>query len=168
MSVRFLSETIVTQVQKQIKDNISAALADIRTDRIDAKVTTEPPQSYFIYEKAKGFRTPACFTILRQINFQKDTLGANHITGRANMNVTVVIEDKDAEKLSIKAWRYQAALHEVLDQKVLTVTDKAKLFLIVDDALFSPIYTAQIANGPEGVFRQEMALDLRIEHREAF
>jgi len=141
---------------------------DLRTDRGDAKVTTEPPQSYFIYERAKGFRTPACFIVIREMNFQKDVMKANHITSRAMVTVSVVVEDRDAEKLAIKAWRYQAALHNVLDQMNILVTGKAKMFLIVTDALFSPVFTADQVGVPEGVFRQEVALSVEVQHREAF
>lgn len=167
MSVRYLAETTVNAIQAQIKANISAALADVRTERGDAKVSTEPPQSYFIYETAKGYRTPACFTIMRDMNFQKAEMGANHITARGLVTVSIVVEDKDREKLTIKAWRYQAALHEILDQVILDVTG-AKIFLIVTDAVFSPIFTAGKADGPTGVFRQEMALSVEAQHREGF
>ncbi len=169
MSVRYLAETIVTTVRDHIKSNITGALSDLRLDRGDAKVSTEPPQSYFIYEKAKGYRTPACFTILRNMNFQKSELGANHITGKADVTVSVLVEDKDAEKLTVKAWRYHAALHNLLDQTNLLVSpNKAKLFVIVRDASFSPIFTAETAEKSAGVFRKEVALLCEVQHREAF
>lgn len=167
MSVRFLGETTVRSIQAHIKANIATALADLRTERGDAKVSTEPPQSYFIYETAKGYKTPACFTILRDMNFQKAEMGANHITARASITVSILVEDKDREKLTIKAWRYQAALHELLDQTILDVTG-AKIFLIVTDAQFSPVFTADKSTGPQGVFRQEMALIVEAQHREGF
>jgi hypothetical protein len=101
------------------------------------------------------------------MNFQKAEMGANHITARGLVTVSIVVEDKDREKLTIKAWRYQAALHEILDQVILDVTG-AKIFLIVTDAVFSPIFTAGKADGPTGVFRQEMALSVEAQHREGF
>jgi hypothetical protein len=72
MSVHYLAETAVNEIQSLIKDNISDVLAALRTDRGDAKVSTEPPQSYFFYEEAKGYRTPAVFIIARNIDFQKE------------------------------------------------------------------------------------------------
>jgi hypothetical protein len=169
MSVRYLAETSVREIQSLIKAEISTALSDLRIDRGDAKVSTEVPQSYFIYEQAKAYKTPACFVICRDMNFQKDQLGANFITAKAGIVVSIVVEDKDREKLTVKAWRYQAALHSILDQRSILVTpNKAKITIIVTDALFSPTFTSEGSKGSEGVFRQEMALTLEVQHREGF
>ncbi len=167
MSVRHLGETTVLSIRDHIKTNIAGILASLRTERGDAKVSTEPPQSYFIYERAKQYKTPACFVVLRDMDFQKSATGANHITARAGVTVSIVVEDKDREKLTIKAWRYQAALHELLDQTILDVTG-TKIFLIVQDASFSPIFTVDTAATSDGVFRQEMALSVEAQGREGF
>lgn len=169
MSVKYLAEIAVREVESLIKAEISDVLAALRTERGDAKVSTEPPQSYFIYEEAKGYRTPAVFIIARNIDFQKDQYKANHITASIDVGVSVLVEDKDKDKLTIKAWRYQAALLEILDQKNIVVTgDKAKLFLIVKAADFSPVFTAETTKGSHGVFRKEVALTLDVQQRESY
>lgn len=169
MSVQYLAETSVNEITSLIKANISAKLAALRTDRGDSKVSTEPPQSYFIYEEAKGYRTPAVFVIARSIDFQKEVYGANHTAAKIDIGVSVLVEDKDKEKLSIKAWRYQAALHEILNQAIIVVSpNKAKLFLIVKNADFSPVFTAKQAEGSSGAFRKEVALTVEVQQRESF
>jgi hypothetical protein len=169
MSVRYLAETATREIESLIKTNIATVLAALRTERGDAKVSTEPPQSYFIYEEAKGYRTPAVFIIARNIDFQKEEYRANHITAKIDIGVSVLVEDKDKDKLAIKAWRYQAALHEILDQAIIEVTgDKAKLFLIVKSADFSPVFTLESTKGSHGVFRKEVALSVDVQQRESF
>lgn len=169
MSVRYLAEIAVREIESLIKSEIVDVLAALRTDRGDAKVSTEPPQSYFIYEEAKGYRTPAVFIIARNIDFQKENYQANHITAKVDVGVSVLVEDKEKDKLTIKAWRYQAALLEILDQKIILVTgDKAKLFLIVKSADFSPVFTIEGTKGSHGVFRKEVALTLEVQQRESF
>lgn len=169
MSVRYLAETAVREIQNLIKSEISAVLANLRTDRGDAKVSTEPPQSYFIFEEAKTYRTPAVFIIARDIDFQKEVLRANHVTAKLDIGVSVVVEDKDKEKLTIKAWRYQAALQEILDQKNIVVSpDKAKMFIVVNSASFSPVFVTEQMQGATGVFRKEVALTLEVQQRESF
>lgn len=170
MSVRYLAETTVREVTALIKSEISDVLSQLRIDRGDAKVSTEPPQSYFIYESAKGYRTPAVFVIAQDMDFQKSVYNANHITAKVTLGVSVLIEDKDKEKLTIKAWRYQAALHQILDQRQILVSpNKAKLFLIVNNAQFSPTFSGESSgNGTAGVFRKEMALSLEVQQRESF
>jgi hypothetical protein len=94
---------------------------------------------------------------------------SNHTTARIDVGVSVLIEDRDKEKLTIKAWRYQAALHEILDQKNISVTgDKAKLFLIVKSADFSPVFTTGQSTGTQSVFRKEVALTVEVQQRESF
>lgn len=169
MSVHYLAETSVREIETLIKANIVSVLAALRTDRGDAKVSTEPPQSYFIFEEAKGYRTPAVFIIARSIDFQKEAYGANHITAKIDVGVSVLVEDKEKDKLAVKAWRYQAALHEILDQSIIEVTgDKAKLFLIVKSADFSPVFTVDGLKGSSGVFRKEVALTVEVQQRESF
>lgn len=169
MSTRYLAETAVREIESLIKSEIAGVLAALRTDRGDAKVSTEPPQSYFIFEEAKTYRTPAVFVIARDIDFQKQTYRANHVTAKISVGVSVVVEDKDKEKLTIKAWRYQTALQEILDQKNIVVpSDKAKLFLVVNSAAFSPTFAADQMKGSQGVFRKEVALDVEVQQRESF
>jgi len=163
-----LVETDVDLIQAQIKNNIAAALAAVRSQRNDPVVTTEPPRDYYIYPKPKGYRTPAVFIIPDRLEFMKHERGANHINAVSRINITVLIEDKHADLIAIKAWRYQAALHEVLDQVSLTSSDeRVKITVVVTNAAFSPLYSnTDDPSAPNAVFRKEISLECEVQHYE--
>lgn len=168
MATRHLVETAVDLVTKQIRDNIGTALADIRVNRGDNKVTMEVPRDYFIYPRAKGYRTPAVFVIGDRIDFLKERRGANHINAAVRLNVTVLIEDKDAEKITTKAYRYQAALHQVLDQaRLIPADNQAMLTAVIQSAGFSPLYSNLTEGDPQAVFRKEVSLEIDVFQFEA-
>jgi hypothetical protein len=172
MSARQLIEIGTYLIRDHIKANISTALADIRVDRADAKVSTEPPQSqsYFFYPKAKGYKTPAIFIIGDAIDFNQETYQANFVRGAARFNVTALVEDRMAELVTIKAWRYQAALHAILDQaNLVDANSKLKIFVRVSNVELSPLYSDTVdENSPKAVFRKEAVLALTVEHCENF
>lgn len=170
MSGRQLVETDIALMQTQIQTNIVAALAAVSATRADNKVATDAPKDYYIYPKAKGYRTPCVFLIADDVDFRKRERGQNHINATNKINVSVLIEDKDAERLTRKAYRYQAALHQVLDQVTLTSSDlKVKITIVVARATFSPLYTDTTdPTAPNAVFRKEVVLECEIEHYESF
>lgn len=166
MSARHLVETASTLIRDNIKANISTALGNIRTDRADAFVTTEIPQSYYFYE-AQGYRSPVVFIIADNINFRKEERGANFISATIRYNISVLIEDRTEPYLTTKAWRYQAALHEVLDQTQLADSgSKIKVITIVKRATFSPTFTK--SGESPALFRKEVLLECDAEIYENF
>ncbi len=166
---RQLVETDIMLMKAYMKANMPQALADVRTQRADKLVTTEPPTDYYIYPKAQGYRTPCVFIIPERIDFKKTERQANFIDGITRVNVTVLIEDRDAERLYIKAWRYQAALQGILDGTQLTSADqRVKITIVVMNAAFSPLYsTSQDPSAPNAVFRKEVSLECDVYHYEA-
>lgn len=162
MSTRHLVETCVRGIEQKLKADLPAALTDIRTNRADNFVTLEPPRDYFVYPKAMGYRTPVVFIIGDRIDFQKRSTGANHINANVRVNVTVLVEDKDAERLMVKSYRYQAAIHEVLDQyQYLSADNQSKFTAVIQGALFSPMYSnTENPTEPQAVFRREIALEI--------
>jgi hypothetical protein len=164
MSVRRIMEGTVLPIENLIKDNIAAALADIRTDRPDNFVNTELPASYFIYPKAIGYLTPCIFVIGRNVNFLQ-ARGQNHINAQVAIQVSIVVEEQSAERLTYKCWRYNDALHSILDQAELTSTDgKIKNKIKVVTTEFGD--TVQIKSQIESPFRMETMLVLEVEHFE--
>ena len=162
MATRHLVETCVRTIESTLEANIPAALTDIRINRADNFVTLEPPRDYYIYPRAMGYRTPAVFIIGDNINFQKKETGANYINANVRVNITVLVEDKDAERLMIKSYRYQAAVHQVLDQKqFLSADNQAKFTAVIQSATFSPLYSnVDDPKSPQAVFRREIALEV--------
>lgn len=171
MGARKLLEGDIDLITAHIKSGIAAALASIRADRADALVTTEPPPtgSYFNYPKAIGYRTPAVFVVGDSMAFQQES-GPNFIKAISNVNVTVLIEDRTAERLVIKSYRYMCALHELLEQTTLVTADeKLKIVCKVTRAENSPLYsTSEDESAVENVFRKEVSLFLDVEHWENF
>lgn len=170
MNSHRLAEEEYKLIEAHIKAHIAARLAELRTDRADAKVTTEPPQSYFKYPRAKGYKTPAVFIIVDRINFRQTEKGANHINALSRVNVSVLIEDRDRDSLTVKAWRYQSVLHALLEQTILTSQDsKVKLAVRVTSADFGSLYTnTDNEENPQSVFRKEVVLECDVEHFENF
>jgi hypothetical protein len=167
MASRKLAEVATNLIIARIKSEIAAALADVRTDRVDGKVSTEVPRNYFIYEKAIGFQAPAVFVICQEMDFRKAERGANHINAVSRFGVSVLIEDIDCDRLTIKAWRYQAALHKILDQTHLDDVDETmKIVVKVNNASFSPVFT-NAGESPNN-FRKEVVLNCDVEHYESF
>jgi hypothetical protein len=102
------------------------------------------------------------FVIADRIDFQKREKAANHINANIRVNVTALIEDKDADKITRKAFRYQSALQSVLDQVQLGSQDGSlKVTVVVQAAAFSPLYsTTEDPNAPGALYRKEVSLEL--------
>lgn len=164
---RFLVETDVNLIIAQIKSAIPAALQSIRDDRADGKVTTIVPKLYYISDQNIGYQSPAVFVIADNLDFRLSG-GQNFIDALVRINVSVVVEDLNTDLLTIKAYRYQAALFDCLNQVSLTNEDQTvKLIIKVESATFSPVYTdAQKKGDAKEVFRKEVLLRLEVEHYE--
>lgn len=172
MAVRNLSEITRRLILAQIKSKLPQALADVRTQRADPTVSTEPPQSdaYYDCDPSTDFRAPAIFAIVERIDFRKRDRGANHVNCSVDMHINVVVEDRTRTLCVKKAERYQAALHNILDQtRIEDPSDNVLLTIIVNEALFSPEYSPGAGtNAPQGMFRKEVALICGVEHYESF
>jgi hypothetical protein len=170
MGTPWLTEKTVSLIQDQIKAGIAGALASVRAQRADKAVSTEPPptQSYFIFEGAKAYRCPAIFMIADSMDMHNADRGANFIAARARIIVSVIVEDRRQDLLTLKAWRYQAALHQLLHLATLTTADqKVRVETKVERVLYSHEFTDAVDKDvPQGVFRKEVALHLDAEHFE--
>lgn len=165
--VRHLIETAVDLIVDKLEADLPVALQDIRVNRADNLVTMEPPRDYYIYPKSLGYRTPAVFVIGDRIDFLKNEKQANFIDATCRVNISVLVEDKDAERLMKKSYRYQAAVHQVLDQAVLLSADgQAKMTVVIMNASFSGLYSTLKENDPQSVFRQEIALECDVQNYE--
>lgn len=172
MSYNHLAETTVKLIIAHLKANLPTELANVRTTIADPVVNTDPPlnNSYFIYPKAMGLQAPCIFVIAESQEFRARDVGANHINSLVNVNVAVLVEDTDLERLTIKAYRYQSALHRVLVQATLTSADsQVKLVIIPMRSRFTPEYTnAQREGDDQGVFRKEVHFECEVEHYENY
>lgn len=167
MGARNVTESTVLLIKNHIKSNIDAALSELRVDRNDPKVTTEPPKDYFIYEMAHAYKTPAVFIIASNVDLLKSA-GPNAIMANVRVNVSVVVEDTDKEKLTIKAYRYQDALFSVLDQaQIVSLNNNVKLVVVAKNFTFSPMFTMNTdARASVNTFRKEVLVECDVAHFE--
>lgn len=163
MPGRLLSELVVDEIRDHIKANIAPALQAVNENFSDERALSfEVPRDYFIYPKAMGFRTPCVFVIADRIDFQKGTKQSNFLNAQMTVNVTVLIEDRDADAITRKAFRYQAALQSILDQvEKISDNGEAKFTLVVQAASFGALYsTADDPNSVSAVYRKEVGLEI--------
>jgi len=164
MSARHLTEWAVDLVIDHIQAKLQNELVAVNfTLPPNAPVLTfELPRDYYTYPRAMGYRTPACFVIADRIDFQKREKGANHINANIRLNVSILVEDMDADKITRKAYRYQSALQAALDQAQLVSGDgDLKIVVVVQNAAFSPLYSnTDDPTAPGTVYRKEVSLEL--------
>ncbi len=170
MSANLLFEESSDMIVAHVRANIPAALDSLAFQWGDNLVSLQEPRSYFIYEEAKGYQCPAIFVLAEDADFRQ-AKGANYVNALAYFNVEAMIEDRNAELLTRKAYRYQAALESVLQAEPIVNAERTmKIVVKVVRAGFSPIYTAQDVdqNTPKGMFRKAMWLSCEIEQYEKF
>ena len=167
MGSYLLTEIAVGLIEDHIKANVSAALAAVRTDRGDGLVETPIPQSYFRFPQAHGYRPPAVFIIAEDFDFRLPD-GPNHIHGLSKINVSVVVEERNRLLLKTRAWRYQAALAKLLNNTALTNSlDTVKIITkLVRFSFYQIEYNIKKRDTAEAAFREEVVLELEVEHYE--
>jgi hypothetical protein len=104
------------------------------------------------------------------MNFRQSSTGANHVNALSEVNVTALVEDKSAEKLVKKAYRYMAALHACLEQTQLVSADTGvKIVVRVDRVENSPLYSnTDKEDDSKAVFRKEIVLYCEVDHYENY
>jgi hypothetical protein len=133
-------------------------------------VTLEDPRQYYIYEKPKALNLPCVFVIASAIDFRISEMKANQVNARDRFQISILVEDQDAEMLTVKCDRYLSALHSTLDLAEITATDGfLSLRVVVYRATFSPVFMRDEVNssaGDGGAFRKECVLECEVEHIE--
>lgn len=167
MGAYYGPEIATRLIEAQIKATIAQNLANVRAARDNAVVTTEPPREYFIYHTSNVYRAPGIFTIFENQKITNTSSNGNHINAKDYLTVACVIEDRLEELLTIKAWRYQAALMQSLHQVILTNNDQSlKLFILVDECIFTDPVALTGQEGRDQIFRKEVGLRLVVDHIE--
>lgn len=165
---RRIMEGTVLPILNYIKNGIAAELVKVSNDRPDKRVSLEPPKDYFIFDKAIGYRCPAIFVLGDDVDFALSK-GQNFISSKNKVYVSALIEDRDAELLTLKCWRYQDALHQLLDEVQLDVpsADIRNVIKIVR-AEYSNTFQMKAQNPGDTTnpFRKEVMLTLEVEHFE--
>lgn len=164
MASQNLLEFTTTAIIDQIKNNIGTYLAEVRSERTDGKVTTEVPVDYFIYEGAIAYKTPAVFVVADSIDFRLPN-GPNHINAMIRIYVSLVVEDRNQRLLTLKAFRYNDALHKCLDRQHL-IDGTVQNIIKVTRTDISSSQTKKMS-ATDSIFRKEIMLTLEVEHYES-
>jgi len=161
-----LTERTRVLLLSAIKSNIVQALADVREDRNDPVVTTEPPKKYFTYDYAITYECPAIFCVVERLQTVNEQFKSNHVNAEVSVSVAAVVEETDGDRLVTKIERYQSALFQILHEVVLE--DKArgvKIYSTVDTCEFGPTFIKD-QDKKMGRFRREAVLTLKVKHFE--
>lgn len=164
MAAQNLVEATINLIIAKLKADLPVALAEVRNERVDAIVTTEIPASYFNYERVMGYKTPAVVVVPTSIDFRLPN-GQNHINSLNTIMVSIILEDRRAEYLSIKSYRYSDAFHKVLDRAHLDdpISDSRN---IVKVTRIDFSRTMEGVSKEESPFRKEVMLTCEVEHYE--
>jgi len=163
-----IMEGTVLPIQALIQRDIAAQLAIVSADRPDNRVSMEPPKDYFIFDNAIGYRCPAIFIIGDSVDLALDR-GQNFISSKNTVYVSALIEDRNADLLTLKCWRYQDALFALLDQAHIDVVGaNIKNVIKVIKIEYSNTFQAKAQKPGESdnPFRKEVMLTLEVEHFE--
>ena len=149
-----------------IQQNISGALDVVGANVGIPQVMLDNPKSYFIYEQPQAYECPAVFVVIDEQDFKVQERKPNSINAEDVFNISVVVEDQDADLLTYKAWRYQSALFNILNLATITASDSSLVLkCVVYRAKFSQVYSQKQEGGK---FRKEIMLECRIAHFEKF
>lgn len=169
MSYRQLAEGATNLIIDYIQANIGAQLDLVGSLVGLPQMTLENPVKYFIYPKPQGYRLPAVFVICDNMDFRIGDKKANFVNAKDKFMISILVEDQDEEILTYKAWRYQSALHAVLDEANIVSSDNTlKLTVVVYNSTFSPIFSRTESGGEGAQFRKEIVLQCEVEHMENF
>jgi hypothetical protein len=169
LAYRQLAEGASELIIKYIREGIGVYLDQVAGEFALPSVTLENPKEYFIYEKSKGLMTPAVFVICDQIDFRIKENKSNFVNASDKFRISVLIEDQTEAGLTRKAWRYQSALHSLLDLANIVSPDQTlSLNVVVYRATFSPVFMRESTPGTGGKFRKEIVLECEVEHYEKF
>ena len=165
---RHLIEPATDLLSAYNKANIETALAAVRADRNSAQnlgISTPAFREYFIARNYTALQPPALFIVCDDVDFKKAERGANFIDATAHYTIAAISEGQTNEIVARATWRYQAALSQILDQKILTSADGTfRIVVIVRNADFSEEYDLSTqAGNPAKRWRKEVHLKCDVE-----
>lgn len=163
-----LFETDIKLIIAHIKAGLATALAEVRTRAADGFVDTNPTAKYFFYKPIHAYETPAIVMDPVDGDTRLLEVGANHINALLGFNLYCVLQDRDQERLAIRAFRWMNALSTVLTGAVLTSSDdRVKIVIKVERYSFGDdVTTSQDSKVPAGAFQKGLMIQLGVEHYE--
>jgi len=176
MSAPLLLEATEQLITDHIKAKIGAELALVRAEHPsnatpqNRQVNVTLPQSYFNFIDAIDYKLPAIFVIGKTFNSRQSEKGGNHITGLAEVQCSVVVEDRTSLACNTLAYRYSSAIYGLLEQANLSSSNnKVKCFVRVSRVENSDLFTnSDDKTRSETRFRKELSFYLEVDHFENY
>lgn len=162
---RKLIEGATDQIIAYLKANLPAAISSVSALYSDG-IDLSPVAQWMIYPKVQGFDLPVVFVIADDQDFNIQKNSANFIAATDHFKISIVVDEVDEERLTRRAYRYQSALHSVLDGATMVSSDNLLVLKsVVYRASFSDVWQAKESESG-GKFRKEVVLECNIEHFE--
>lgn len=156
-----ITEAMCDLILKRIQNNIRTELDGVAGIRADASIQLPSPRSYFIFDDAINLQCPAIYVLPRTVDF-KNEKGQNFIDSEQGVQISVVFEEKDAEKCVRGLWRYVDALFNLLDHWSLSPDDeRSKNVLICTNVDYSEVKTV---DQQQNIFRKEAMMTFKVHH----
>lgn len=176
MSAPRLLEATEQLITDEIKAKIETALTAVRaqnpasTTPQNRQVNVILPQSYFNFVDATDYKLPAVFVVGKTFNSRQAEKGANHIAGMAEVQVSIVVEDRTALACNTQAYRYSSAIYGILEQANLKTSDnRVKVFVRVNRVENSDLFTnTEDKTRSETRFRKEISFYVEADHFENY
>lgn len=167
MAAQNIVEFTVDGIISYMQANLASALSKVSVERVDNAVTMEPPQnvSYFKYEKIQGYKTPAVVVVATNVDFRL-ARGPNSVSAMITIYVSMVLEDRKAENLTLKAYRYSDAAYSLLNRLQLTDNTELRKSIVTVPRIEFSRTVQEVSQDTGNPFRKEVMLTLNVEHYE--
>ena len=163
-----LIELDLELIRTYLMANMPTALATVSADRATVLDQMPMPREYLTFEKAQAYECPVIFIVPDSQDYRLYEKNSNIINALSRIYVNAVVESNRESTVSYLAYRYQAALCQILAQQHLFSDDNTVHIVVkVTRSRFSSMYTdSQKSGAASGVFRKEVLLELDVEHYE--
>ena len=163
----FLNEDAADLMIAHFKSNFNAYLKDIDFKYSDG-LSLEPveEQSIYISDKYEALQPPAVYFLFGEMAFNY-TNDENYLSASNSCVVVLSFEEKDANDMTRKAWRYARALFGIFNLVVLNSADGRLEMKCVPRRLgYSDDKVADKMSQRERKFRKDCVLELELMHFE--
>lgn len=109
-------EDVVTKIKTTLQASLPAKLDTIETERGDGVILDDIAFfSITRLQRDEYFVRPALFILGENTPLTISTIGSNRKRATYRVELLVIVEDSDEERLQKKLWRYHAGIERVLD-----------------------------------------------------
>lgn len=177
-NIRNLTENATDMIVDYVRANIETALSAISAEKLTLPagkgngIAIPKPREYFITSRVPdgyaALQAPSIFVVCDSVDFQK-ARGANFLDGTMKFGIAAIVEGQTLDFITRGAWRYQAALSQILDNLGLTSVDGSfRIKIIVQGAEFSEEYdnSSRTGNAAKS-WRKGVLLKCDVEFYEA-